>query len=104
MAKIGPCVTIFGISSCEAQQSILQNGGGHCCSFGPTGYGVITGVVLSIMEAGNKGANKAGGKSVGLNIYLPMNKKAIFISTLKASPLTIFSYEGNIVKYSKGLL
>ena len=71
LAKIGPCVTIYG-SARTAQTHRYYQLAEQCGKLlTDRGYGVITGGGPGIMEAGNKGAHTNGGKSVGLNIELP---------------------------------
>jgi uncharacterized protein (TIGR00730 family) len=72
---IGPCVTVFGSARFKQRHPYYRLGVemGACLARG--GYTVITGGGPGIMEAANRGAKRAGGRSVGLNIELPFEQK-----------------------------
>lgn len=74
MSSIGPCVSIFGSARTKENNAYYQLAVKIAKSIADAGYGVITGGGPGIMEAGNKGANLAGGTSVGLNIDLPFEQ------------------------------
>lgn len=74
LAKIGPCVTIFGSARTKEDHPYYKMAEEIAAKLVRHGYGVITGGGPGIMEAGNKGAHKQGGKSVGLNIDLPFEQ------------------------------
>lgn len=74
LAKIGPCVSIFGSARTPNENKYYQMAVETGRLLTERGYGVITGGGPGIMEAGNKGAYEAGGKSVGLNIELPFEQ------------------------------
>lgn len=74
MAKIGPCVSIFGSARTKNDNPYYKMAEAIAAKLAEKGYGVITGGGPGIMEAGNKGAHKAGGRSAGLNIELPFEQ------------------------------
>jgi uncharacterized protein (TIGR00730 family) len=106
LAKIGPCVTIFGSARTKPSNPYYKMAEAIAFKLVQHGYGVITGGGPGIMEAGNKGAHRAGGKSVGLNIYLPFEQSGnIYIDKDK---LITFDYffvrKVMFVKYSQGFI
>nr|WP_294900059.1 TIGR00730 family Rossman fold protein [uncultured Pedobacter sp.] len=74
LAKIGPCVSIFGSARTKNENKFYETAVEIGRRLTERGYGVITGGGPGIMEAGNKGAYEAGGKSVGINIELPFEQ------------------------------
>jgi len=106
LAKIGPCVTIFGSARTKSNNIYYQKAQEIASGLVREGYGVITGGGPGIMEAGNKGARLAGGKSVGLNIFLPFEQKGnIYIDSDKIINFDYFFVRKVMfMKYSQGFV
>lgn len=74
LAKIGPCVSIFGSARTKPGHKYYELAVEIAQKLGAEGFGVITGGGPGIMEAANKGANMAAARSVGVNIQLPFEQ------------------------------
>lgn len=72
---VGPCVTVFGsarLGEGDPHYRMARRVGELLAR---AGYTVMTGGGPGIMEAANRGAQEAGGRSVGINIELPHEQK-----------------------------
>lgn len=76
LEAIGPCISIYGSARTPEDNPYYQMGVNIAERLVEEGYGIITGGGPGIMEAGNRGAKNAGGKSVGLNIDLPFEQSS----------------------------
>ena len=74
LAKIGPCVSIFGSARLKPGDEYYELATEVAEKITDIGFGIITGGGPGIMEAGNRGARNGGGKSIGLNIDLPFEQ------------------------------
>lgn len=68
------------------------------------GYSIITGAGAGIMEAANKGAKKAHGDSIGLNILIPVQQKKNKYVTRSLEFKYFFCRKVMFAKYSKALV
>ena len=106
LAKIGPCVSIFGSARLKPEDKYYNVAVDIAKKITEIGFGVITGGGPGIMEAGNKGAKEGGGKSIGLNIELPFEQQ--FNPFIDKSYSINFDYffvrKVMFVKYSQGFI
>lgn len=106
LAKIGPCVSIFGSARLKPENKYYEMAVDIAEKITKLGFGIITGGGPGIMEAGNKGAFNAKGKSIGLNIDLPFEQH--FNPYINKSYSMNFDYffvrKVMFVKYSQGFV
>ena len=104
LADIKNAVSIFGSSRAKPKDKHYKLAEATAFQLAKSGYAVITGAGNGIMEAANKGAKKAGGISIGLNILIPLEQKPNKYITRIIDFKYFFCRKVMFAKYSKAFL
>ena len=100
MPQVFPAVTIFGSSQIKAQSSVYKTTLEVSRLLVENGFNVISGGGPGVMEAANKGATQAGGKSVGLHINLPSEQEANEYANVRLNFNYFFIRKVMFIKYA----
>jgi len=96
----GPCVTIFGSARTQPGTTYYEMATKMGAACTELGFTVMTGGGPGIMEAGNKGAFQAGGRSIGVNIELPFEQHLNPYVHRSVTMRYFFTRKTVLVKYS----
>jgi uncharacterized protein (TIGR00730 family) len=100
LPEVSPAVTIFGSSRAKPKSTTYKTTLKIARLLVENGFNVISGGGPGIMEAANKGAADAGGKSVGLHIELPNEQKANPYANIRLDFRYFFIRKVMFVKYA----
>ena len=101
---VGAAVSIFGSARTQPDDQAYQMAKEIAARFADEGFAVITGGGGGIMEAANKGATEAGGRSVGLNIRLPFEQKPNPFANLELEFKYFFIRKVMFIKYASAYI
>jgi len=100
LPEVYPAVTIFGSSRSHPNSVNYKTTETAARLLVESGFNVISGGGPGVMEAANKGAAKAGGKSVGLHIQLPQEQEANKYANVRLDFKYFFIRKVMFVKYA----
>lgn len=101
---VGPCITIFGSARFKEGHAYYEMARKMGAAVSNAGFAVMTGGGPGIMEAANRGAKEAGGKSVGCNIILPFEQNPNPYLDIWVNIRYFFVRKVFLLKYSYGFI
>ncbi|KPK74906.1 MAG: hypothetical protein AMJ79_12885 [Phycisphaerae bacterium SM23_30] len=104
LSQLGPAVSIFGSSRTQAESCYFKLAERTAAALVRAGFAIITGGGPGIMEAANKGAYEAGGRSVGLNIEIPEEQESNEYQNLSLSFRYFFARKMMFTKYAQAFI
>lgn len=104
MADVEKAVTIFGSARFKEDNDYYHKAVELSKQLAECDYTVITGGGPGIMEAGNKGAYEAKGRSIGLNIDLPFEQHVNPYLTDELKFKYFFTRKVLLIKYSTAFI
>src|SRR5262245_16139193 len=104
LAEVGAAVTIFGSARTRESDPMYQAARDLGRRLAKAGFAIITGGGPGIMEAANRGADDAGGLSVGCNIELPVEQGINPYVHLAVNFRYFFCRKTMFMKYAEGFV
>jgi hypothetical protein len=104
LADIVPAVTIYGSARLKPENKLYTQTEEIAYLLGKAGFSIMTGGGPGVMEAANKGAHRAGVKSVGLNIQLPVEQACNVYAERTITFHHFFIRKVMLVKYASAFI
>lgn len=104
LSGIEPAVTVYGSARTPPDSPVYRQVDEIGFKLGQAGFSVVTGGGPGLMEAANRGAMRAGAKSIGLNIRLPEEQAPNPYTSITLTFKHFFVRKVMLVKYATAFI
>lgn len=105
LSDVEPAISIYGSAQpLTAESALYRKTEEIAFRLGQLGFSIITGGGPGTMEAANKGALRAGAKSIGLNIKLPAEQRPNDFTTISLNFRYFFVRKVMLVRYASAFV